>query len=98
MLLSRSDREEAVSQERLWQTAGLEKLGWGEDSYDFCWLDCPVPGHLKVHRGREICLCALHAIWLEEHKVRGSYLNVMPPESRAAEWPWRPATPVNVVP
>jgi hypothetical protein len=90
----------AASSETLWVSAGLVKLGWGRDFYDICWLDCDLPGHLKAHRGREICLCGRHAVMLEHHRdEHGSYRGApLPPGTPWHEWPWRPAVPVNVIP
>jgi len=98
--LSLADRKHEASLEALWVTAGLIGLGWGRDIYDVCWLDCPHSGHLKVHRGREICLCGDHAVFLEHYRDRtGSYRGApLPPGTPWHEWPWRAAEPVDVVP
>lgn len=75
----------------------LMHLGW-MPADDFCWLDCPEPGNIKLHRGREIVLCVHHAILLEAGRIGSSYSGAhLPPDSRAAEWPWQPARVIDPV-
>jgi hypothetical protein len=83
----------------------LIRHGYSPKPVDVCSLDCvmadgePTPGHLKVWRGKEICLCLAHARVLEAGKVGGSYTGApLPPDSVATEWPWEPAKPLRLLP
>lgn len=75
----------------------LAGRGWDlTQVYDVCWLDCPIPGFRKVWRlpdgtAQEICLCAWHAVRLEQGEWAGDYIGApLPEESVAADWPWLP--------
>ena len=61
-----------------------------EGFYDICWLDCPEPGRLITHQGREICLCDTHHYVLERGRWGDSYEGApLPVVTKASAWPWR---------
>jgi len=74
----------------------LAAHGWDlTEVYDYCWLDCAVPGFRKVWdspRGQlEICLCVWHAMALERGELYGDYFGaLLPAESESPTWPWLP--------
>jgi hypothetical protein len=73
----------------------LASRGWDlTEIYDYCWLDCRIPGFRKVWVRpdgveAEICLCPWHAVKLEHGALGGDYLGAeLPVESMAGSWPW----------
>jgi hypothetical protein len=70
-------------------------------SFDMCWLECSEGGYLRTWKSGTkvlcICLCAPHAMVLERGAWGRDYSGApLPPESMAAEWPWRPCEEVGV--